>query len=96
MISLNSCNWSFFLRLDSHVPVKTRSDGALIRCVSVAVATVAITLKARYDHEQELLDTDSECVISGFQLGVLFWDLTQRRLMVNRSKKENYWTYFQV
>lgn len=70
MISLNGCNWLFLIWLDSHVPVKTCSDGALIHCVSVAVTTLAITLKARYGHEQELLITDGDCAISGFHRSV--------------------------
>ena len=70
MISPDGCNWLFFIWLDSHVPVKTCWEGALIHCVAVAVATLAIALKARCGHELELLNTDSECAISGFHRGV--------------------------
>ena len=70
MISLNGCNWLFFIRLDSHVPVKICSDWAVIHCVAVAVATLAFTLKARWGHELELLNTNSEYGISGIRHGV--------------------------
>jgi len=70
MISLNGCNWLFFVWLDSHVPVKTCTDGVFTHCISVAVATLAITLKARCGHELELLNTNSECAISGYHRSV--------------------------
>ena len=91
MIYLNSCIWLFFIWLDSHLLVTTWSDGALIHCVSVAVATLALTLKGQYCHEQKLLNIGSECAFSGFcrSLDELLAlpGLKHRRLVFNRSKK---------
>jgi hypothetical protein len=39
MISLNGCDWLFFLWLDSHVPVKTCSD---VFNTAEALTTLAI------------------------------------------------------